>query len=63
MSKHISATEAKQAAAKIVKEIETAMQQDIESLSMDERGDQAARVGKTHAVANKIGYPDHWRDY
>jgi endothelin-converting enzyme/putative endopeptidase len=48
---------------KIVKQIEAAMQRDIESLPwMTEPTKQQALV-KLHAVANKIGYPDKWRDY
>ena len=31
---------------------------------LDERRDQeAARCEKLHAIVNKIGYPDNWRDY
>ncbi|HZR57194.1 MAG TPA: M13 family metallopeptidase [Terriglobales bacterium] len=55
--------DAKQRALKIVKQIETAMQRDIESLPwMTEPTKQQALV-KLHTVANKIGYPDKWRDY
>jgi putative endopeptidase len=55
--------QAKQEAVKMVKEIETAMQQDIESLSwMSPKTKQQALI-KLHAMANKIGYPDKWRDY
>jgi endothelin-converting enzyme/putative endopeptidase len=55
--------EAKQQASKIVKEIEGAMQRDIESLSWMSAATKLRAVEKLHAVANKIGYPDHWRDY
>jgi putative endopeptidase len=55
--------EAKERALKVVKQIETAMQRDIESLPwMTEPTKQQALV-KLHTVANKIGYPDKWRDY
>jgi putative endopeptidase len=55
--------EAKQRALTMVKQIEAAMQSDIESLPwMSETTKQQALV-KLHAVANKIGYPDKWRDY
>jgi putative endopeptidase len=55
--------EAKQSAVKMVREIETAMEQDIKSLSwMNETTKQHA-LEKLHADANKIGYPDKWRDY
>jgi putative endopeptidase len=55
--------EAKQQALKMVKEIEAAMQQDIESLSWMSAATKPRALEKLHAVANKIGYPDHWRDY
>ena len=55
--------EAKERALKMVRQIEAAMQRDIDSLPwMTEATKQQALV-KLHAVANKIGYPDHWRDY
>ncbi len=55
--------EAKQQALTMVKQIEGAMQQDIQNLSwMSEPTKQQALI-KLHAVANKIGYPDKWRDY
>jgi putative endopeptidase len=55
--------EAKQDALKMVKEIEAAMQQDIQTLPwMSDPTKQQALI-KLHAVANKIGYPDKWRDY
>jgi putative endopeptidase len=55
--------EAKQQALKIVKEIEAAMEQDIKSLPwMSDTTKQQALV-KLHGMANKIGYPDKWRDY
>jgi putative endopeptidase len=55
--------EAKQQALKMVKEIEAAMQQDIESLSWMSDPTKQRALEKLHAVANKIGYPDRWRDY
>jgi len=55
--------EAKGQALKMVKEIEGAMQQDIESLSWMSAPTKTRALEKLHTVANKIGYPDHWRDY
>jgi putative endopeptidase len=55
--------DAKQQALKMVKEIEAAMQQDIESLPWMSATTKPLALEKLHAVANKIGYPDHWRDY
>jgi putative endopeptidase len=55
--------EAKQRARKMVKEIEDAMAQDINSLSWMTPATKQQALEKLHAVANKIGYPDKWRDY
>jgi putative endopeptidase len=55
--------EAKQRALKMVKQIEAAMQRDIESLSWMSAQTKQQALEKLHAVANKIGYPDKWRDY
>jgi putative endopeptidase len=53
----------KQRSQAMVKEIEGAMQTDIQQLSWmgDETKKQA--IAKLHTIVNKIGYPDHWRDY
>ena len=55
--------DAKQQALKMVKEIETAMQQDIDGLPWMSRATKQQALVKLHGVANKIGYPDKWRDY
>ncbi len=55
--------EAKQQALKIVKEIEAAMAQDINSLPWMSAATKQQALVKLHAMANKIGYPDKWRDY
>jgi putative endopeptidase len=55
--------EAKQQALKIVKEIEIAMGQDIDSLTWMSAATKEQALIKLHAMANKIGYPDKWRDY
>lgn len=55
--------EAKQAALKMVQEIEAAMGADIQSLSWMTPATQQQALTKLHAIANKIGYPDRWRDY
>jgi len=55
--------DAKQQAQKIVTEIESAMAQDINSLSWMSASTKQAALVKLHTVANKIGYPDKWRDY
>jgi putative endopeptidase len=55
--------EAKQAALTIVKQIEAAMQNDIQSLPWMGAQTKEQALAKLHAIANKIGYPDQWRDY
>jgi putative endopeptidase len=55
--------EAKQSALKIVKQIEAAMAEDIQNLSWISDATKQQALTKLHAVANKIGYPDKWRDY
>jgi len=55
--------EAKQKALTIVNEIRTAMEQDINSLDWMSPATKQQALTKLHAMANKIGYPDKWRDY
>jgi putative endopeptidase len=47
----------------MVAAIEAALKQDIEALPWMTPVTKKAAEGKLKAVANKIGYPDHWRDY
>jgi putative endopeptidase len=55
--------DAKQRAQKMVEEIELAMSRDIERLSWMTVTTKQRALEKLHAVTNKIGYPDKWRDY
>src|SRR6266446_6537098 len=55
--------EAKQAALKIVKEVEAAMQSEIQALPWMGAATKEQALTKLHTIANKIGYPDTWRDY
>jgi putative endopeptidase len=55
--------EAKQAALTMVKEIEAAMQSEIQTLPWMGAATKEQALTKLHAIANKIGYPDVWRDY
>src|SRR6202040_1258451 len=55
--------EAKQQALKIVKEIQAAMEQDINGLPWMSATTKEQALIKLHGMANKIGYPDKWRDY
>lgn len=53
----------KAATLQMVHDIETAMDKDIDSLDWMSPATKAKAKEKLHLVANKIGYPDHWRDY
>jgi putative endopeptidase len=53
----------KQATLQMVHDIETAMNQDINTLDWMSPATKVSAKEKLHAVADKIGYPDHWRDY
>ncbi len=44
-------------------QIEAAMQQEIEQLDWMSEATKKQAILKLHAVRNKIGYPDKWRDY
>jgi putative endopeptidase len=55
--------EAKQQALKMVKEIQAAMEQDIDGLTWMSPATKQQALEKLHGMANKIGYPDKWRDY
>jgi len=48
---------------KMTKEIEAAMQAEIEQLPWMGSATKQRALEKLHAIANKIGYPDRWRDY
>jgi putative endopeptidase len=47
----------------MTKEIEIAMQHEIESLPWMSPATKKQALLKLHGVTNKIGYPDKWRDY
>jgi endothelin-converting enzyme/putative endopeptidase len=55
--------EGKARTLKMVGEIERAMHTDIEKLSWMTPETKKEALVKLAAVTNKIGYPDHWRDY
>jgi len=48
---------------KMTEQIETAMQQEIEALDWMSPETKKEALRKLHAIRNKIGYPDQWRDY
>jgi predicted metalloendopeptidase len=47
----------------MVHDIESAMDQDLDTLDWMSPVTRTKAKEKLHAVADKIGYPDHWRDY
>jgi putative endopeptidase len=55
--------QAKADTLKMVHEIEAALQTDIAGLAWMTPATKKEALIKLHAVADKIGYPDHWRDY
>jgi endothelin-converting enzyme/putative endopeptidase len=55
--------EAKADTLKMVHEIEASLEKDINSLDWMTATTKREAATKLHAVADKIGYPDKWRDY
>ena len=53
----------KQRTVTMTKEIEQAMQDEIEHLDWMSPETKKQALVKLHSVVNKIGYPDRWRDY
>jgi putative endopeptidase len=47
----------------MTEQIEAAMQHEIENLDWMGPATKEEALRKLHAIRNKIGYPDHWRDY
>jgi putative endopeptidase len=55
--------ETKQRTLAMTKQIEQAMEDDIKQLNWMGPETKKQALEKLHAVVNKIGYPDRWRDY
>jgi endothelin-converting enzyme/putative endopeptidase len=55
--------ELKAATLKMTTQIEEAMRIDIEALTWMNAPTKQQALAKLAAIVNKIGYPDHWRDY
>jgi putative endopeptidase len=55
--------ELKQRTLVMTKQIEQAMEQDIKQLTWMGADTKREALKKLHAIVNKIGYPDRWRDY
>jgi putative endopeptidase len=53
----------KEATLQMVKDIESAMDRDLDTLDWMSAETKVRAKAKLHAVADKIGYPNHWRDY
>jgi putative endopeptidase len=47
----------------MVHDIESAMDRDLDTLDWMSPETRIKAKEKLHAIANKIGYPEHWRDY
>lgn len=55
--------EGKQRTLKMVSALEKSLGQDIDGLTWMTAATKQKAIEKLHAIANKIGYPDKWRDY
>ncbi|HEU4373493.1 MAG TPA: M13 family metallopeptidase [Telluria sp.] len=55
--------ELKEKALHMTRQVEQAMEKDIESLTWMSPATKARAQEKLHGIVNKIGYPDQWRDY
>ena len=55
--------QAKADTLQMVHEVESALQADIDGLGWMTPATKKEALVKLHAVADKIGYPDQWRDY
>ncbi|HWF04644.1 MAG TPA: M13 family metallopeptidase [Candidatus Angelobacter sp.] len=53
----------KQSTLEMTRKIEQAMEGDIQQLTWMSPETKKQALEKLHAVVNKIGYPDRWRDY
>jgi endothelin-converting enzyme/putative endopeptidase len=53
----------KESTLRMTRQIEQAMREDIEGLPWMSAATKTEALAKLAAIANKIGYPDHWRDY
>ncbi len=55
--------ESKQRTTALVNDVERALDQDISSLDWMQAATKGQAKIKLQAIEDKIGYPDHWRDY
>ena len=57
------AGDSKAKALQMVHDIEAAMNKDLDTLDWMSPATREKAKAKLHAIADKIGYPEHWRDY
>jgi len=55
--------ETKQKTIDMTRRIETAMEQEIKTLDWMTDATKTRALEKLHTIANKVGYPERWRDY
>jgi endothelin-converting enzyme/putative endopeptidase len=55
--------ETKERILRMTRQVERAMEEDIKGLPWMGEATKKRAIEKLHAVVNKIGYPDKWRDY
>jgi putative endopeptidase len=55
--------ESKAKTLQMVKDIENAMDKEIDTLDWMSSGTKIKAKEKLRLIADKVGYPDHWRDY
>jgi endothelin-converting enzyme/putative endopeptidase len=55
--------EMKQRTSEMAQRVEKAMEEDIAELTWMGPNTKRQALEKLHSIANKIGYPDRWRDY
>jgi putative endopeptidase len=55
--------EGKERTSRMVAALESALERDIKTLPWMTEATKTQALGKLKAIANKIGYPDRWRDY
>ena len=60
---HTFSPQTKQAALQMVQQIEAEMAADIRGLTWMSPATQKEALVKLQGILNKIGYPEHWRDY
>jgi putative endopeptidase len=57
------AADSKERMLKLVHALETALSSDIQQLDWMSPATKRAALAKLEKISDKIGYPDHWRDY